>query len=661
MNKNLFLICLILVGLAAALISFEHRFATEARNRRVELVIDWADAQALANTTTSPIGDVLTRLKQAGITTVAVTEETLDLLRANGILTYHRDGADTILTFATGFPGQKERVAQVLAHKTGLSVSSSGSDSLRVTAPWPQFNGVPIGLDAEVVATIRRNELLVAPRLLNYTGANTESIGWDLAQAKALCGANGTGPLIFAGAAVLGNRAFIRSTADQFASLGLIYGSVEFGKMLGDDELSRMASAQTVRVHSIGSEEMGTMEEPTAQERFVRAARERNIRVCYIRLFTNGLKTNQNVIQANTDYIRNIAKGLDVAKLTIGPAHPYDTDPKPGKPLSALMALGIAAGGLLLLRIFTGLSGRAFWGVLIAAMLLAVAISVTTSPKGREILALAAACTFPTLGLCGIRLPKHRIGDSISAGTALAKAFIVYAQMTGVTFAGIVFIAGILSGRLFLLKVDEFLGVKTVLVAPVLLTALYYGLGLADLSREAGFKERLAHAIGRGRDILSQPLSIGQLVAGVVGLVAIGLFVARSGNDPGVGVSPTELHVRALLDKYLLVRPRTKEFLFGHPALLFGLAAAAGGRFPRWTLLLLIFGAVGQSSMLDTFCHLHTPLFLSLLRASIGWLLGAMIGSALYVAASRADSRRASAEFSNSGSERSAVESGASL
>ncbi len=70
-------------------------------------------------------------------------------------------------------------------------------------------------------------------------------------------------------------------------------------------------------------------------------------------------------------------------------------------------------------------------------------------------------------------------------------------------------------------------------------------------------------------------------MVGIVALVALALFVARSGNDPGVGVSATELKVRSLLDKYLLVRPRTKEFLLGHPALLLGLACSASGRFPR--------------------------------------------------------------------------------
>ena len=120
---------------------------------------------------------------------------------------------------------------------------------------------------------------------------------------------------------------------------------------------------------------------------------------------------------------------------------------------------------------------------------------------------------------------------------------------------------------------------------------------------------------------------------GIVALVALAVFVARSGNDPGVGVSAAELKTRALLDKYLFVRPRTKEFLLGHPALFFALAAAYSGRFPRAILPLLVIGAIGQSSLMDTFCHLHTPLFISLLRGLIGWVLGAIIGAIVFAVA----------------------------
>ena len=634
---NLLLVALIALGLLGGLVSAAHRWSAEARNRRVELVVDYGDAQALANTMARQVDDVLTQLKAAGITTVAVTEDSLSTLNTNGVVSYTRSGNTTRLQFAPGFPGQQARVVQMLAHKApGLTVTADGPDALLVGAPWPQFNSIPIGLDSDTVETIKRNKLLVAPRLVNFTGVTAQNIGWELAQTKQQCaGPAGIGPVIFAGTSVLGNRALIGATADALDANGLAYGSVEMGKMFGDDDLSRLAEAETIRVHSIGTDEMGTMDEPTAVERFVRAAKERNIRVCYVRLFLSGLTHDPDVLAANTAFVGKIVKGMQEARLTVGgPAHPYADDPKPGLVLRALMALGVLGGTLLLLRVFTGIAGRALViaSVLGAVMALGLAAPGTT-PKGREVLALLSACVFPTLGLCAIALP--RFIPNATNGQVLRRAFTAYAQMTGVTLIGIVLTVGLLAGRLFLLKVDEFLGVKLVLVTPVALVGVYYGLGLAALPPRAGWAERRETVWCSLRAIAARPLLAGQLVVGAVALAALALFVARSGNDPGVGVSATELKTRALLDKYLYVRPRTKEFGLGHPALFLGLAAAASKRFPAWVLPLLIVGSIGQSSLMDTFCHLHTPLLVSALRGLIGWALGGVIGALVWTAISR--------------------------
>lgn len=643
MSKNILLIVLIVAGLAAALVSFRSRFRTEARNQRVEIVIDWPDAQALANTTSLPIHSVLTQLRDAsphgGITTVAVTEDTLESLRSNGIVSYRRQGDNTIISFTPGFPKQQQRVEQCLKYKTRLQVKKVDATTLWVHAPWPQFNGLPIGLDDDAVSTIRASHLLVAPRLLNYTGVTADSINWELGQVAAQCGPR-VGPLIFSGSAVLGNRPLIKATADALAKYGLSYGSVEFSKTLGDDDLSRLAAANTVRVHSIGLDEMGTMDEPTAVERFVRGARERNIRVCYVRLFTNGLPKNADVIGGNTEFIGEIVDQLKVAKRTVGaPAHPWLQDPKPGRALRLAMGVGVMAGVLLLVQVFTGLDGLAFWIGLAVALVMGLGLGwPEQTMKAREILALLAACTFSTLGFCykPVRLAEERTSSPV-----LGRAVGEYLRLTLASFAGALFVVGLLSGRLFLLKVEQFLGVKAVLVVPVVLVAAFYILGLAEVGPEASWTARIEIARQRIKGIMGQPLNVGQIVGGVVALAALVLFVARSGNDPGVGVSTTELKVRALLDKYLLVRPRTKEFLLGHPALIFGLAAAYSGRFRRAVLPLLILGAIGQASIVDTFCHLHTPLYLSLLRAVIGLVLGGIIGAALFAVAMRIEKRAA--------------------
>lgn len=646
MSKNTLLILLIVLGLLAGITSFIHRYAAEAHNRAVELVIDYTDAQALANTTSLAMDDVLGQLHGAGVTTVAITEDTLSTLASNGIITPpHRVGNATLLTFANGFPGQMERVRDMLAHKApGLKVDIVSDNTLRVGAPWPQFSGLPIGLDDTAVATARRNHLRIAPRLLNYTGVTPGNIDWELNQVKTQCRSS-LGPLIFSGAAVLGNRSQIEDTTFSFQKKWLTYGSVEFSKTLGDEELARKAANRTVRVHSIGNDEMGTMDEPTAIERFVRAAKERNIRVCYIRLFLNGLTTEPeaaNVVDANARFIEKIVTGLKQARLTVGGAHPYKEDPVPSKALRFLLSLGVMAGAVLLLRLFTGLNGRLFTGALALFLIIGIGLAWPDTARGREILALLAGCTFPTLGLCFYPLPIARPGEHLRQ--SLRRAFAAYARMTLATLAGIVFVVGLLSGRLFLLKVDEFLGVKAVLFVPVILTAAFYGLGLSAQGPYAPWHSRRARVEETLRGLFAQPLLIGQIVLALAALAALALLWARSGNDPGVGVSQTELHVRALLDRFLGVRPRSKEFLVGHPALFFGLAAAASGRFRLWALPLLIVGAIGQSSLLDTFCHLHMPLYISLWRGFLGWVLGGFIGWALFLLACRLAPHSASLE-----------------
>jgi hypothetical protein len=646
-TKNLLLTILLVVGLCAAAVSFKARFHSEARNRAVELVIDWPDAQALANTSSQAIEGVLTQLHAAGITTVAVTEETLETLHGSGIVNYKRIGDNTELTFTEGFTGQEQRVIDALNHKTKLHITPQGPHQYLVDAPWPQFNGTPIGLDGDVVKTITSLKdaqghpvrLLVAPRLYNFTGVNDDNIRWELAQTKDLIGPDHLGPFIFAGAAVLGNRSHITDAVHAFQDLGLTYGSVEFAKTLGDEDFSRAAAANAVRVHSIGLDEMGTMEEPTAIERFVRAAKERNIRVCYVRLFTNGLAKDPDALHANVDFIQKIVAGMTEARLSVqGPAHPFgDPDPVPGRILRILMSLGIAAGIVMLILAFTGSENRAFWPILITAVILAAVLAIpSTSTKGREILALLAACTFPTLALCG-RPIRALSGPLVSTGEAMLNAVREYVRITLVTFAGVVFVVGLLSGRLFFLKVDEFLGVKAVLLVPVILVAAFYFLGLADLDRSENWATRKRVLLQRLGAMSGHKLAVGQIFLGIVVLAGLVLLAARSGNDPGVGVSPAELKMRALLDKYLLVRPRTKEFLLGHPAMFIGLAFAFSRiRLPKWVLpSLLVLGAIGQSSLLDTFCHLHTPLYLSLLRATIGWALGGFIGAILYAIVAR--------------------------
>jgi hypothetical protein len=629
----LVLYVLIVLSIVASLVGFKKRFAIEARNKRVETVVDYQDTANLAVASQRPLDDVLRHIKLAGITSLALTEDTVDTLRTDGALTiqYESPYATTFLV-SPSEPGLENRFEEALANKSAINYSAAGP-VLTVDAPYVSINQLGLGLDPSQISATLRAGFYICPRLNNYPGATPQSINWMLQTAKDECAGKAT-TLIFTGLDVLGNRNNLHATADALANTGLRYGSVEFGKQVGDDILCRLAADHTVRVHSIGGNEMPTMDIPTAIGRFGLAARERSIRVCYIRFFLGGAAGEPNVLKTNLEFIHSIRETLTDGGLAIGPAHPYLKNPLPGRFWLVMMSLGVAAGGILLVRQFTGLTGNAFWAALGASIVLAAVLAMRSStPIGRELLALSAAMSFPTLGLILFRQPPdppQQRPDFASLFGALKD----YALISGATFIGVLLVVGLLADRLFMIKVYEFLGIRLAVFTPIFLVAVYYGLNFESLPSDAPWADRWALIRKKWNELLTSPLKVGQVVLGVIGLAIIGIILLRSGNDPGIGVSSTELGFRAFLNKILSVRPRTKEFLFGHPMLIIGLGLAYSGKRKVLPLFLLA-GAIGQASLLNTFCHIHTPLEISVLRAVFGLVLGGVFGAAAYLVIQR--------------------------
>jgi len=593
-------------------------------------VVDYTDAVNLAMGSHEPLDLVLTRIKRAGITSLALTEDTVDSLRTEGAITISDESPyETTFQFAPSMVGLRQRFEDALTNKTAFNFSEDGS-GLKVEATYPTIAQLGLGLDPSQVSETVRAGLSICPRLWNFPGADAQSIEWMLQTVKAECGGRAT-TLIFNGLDVLGDRNNLRATADALRDTGLRYGSVEFGKQIGDDVLTRLAAEDTVRVHSIGSNEMPTMDIPTAIGRFGLAARERSIRVCYIRFFLGGAAGEPDLLRTNLVFVNSIRETLTQGGLAIGPAHPYNTNPLPGRLFLIIMSLGAAAGGVLLVRQFTGITGMAFWALLGVSVIAGAALAIKhSSPIGRELLALVAAMSFPTLGLLIFKLPSAQ-DRSENIVASLVSAIKHFTLISATTFAGVLLVVGLLADRLFMLKVYEFAGIRVAVFTPILLVALYYGLNFDSLPEGASWQDRLDVVGKRWSSIMSSPLLVGQILLGVIGLAIVGVILLRSGNDPGIGVSSTELGFRALLNKVLSVRPRTKEFLFGHPLLVIGLALAYSGRRKPLPLFLLA-GAIGQASLLNTFCHIHTPLVISVTRALLGLVLGGVIGGIAYLA-----------------------------
>lgn len=614
-NERVVLIPLLL-GLLVAIWVDAQRLGVERTAVSTALIVDYAEVVALAQYGQCGPDTLLTELKHAGVTAVAVEEVTFADALAAGEVRMEVD-RDLRSLYPVGSRG-KDRIEGLLGklgeveRKTWLD---SHAERVVTAAPWPALRDLGTGLDREAFEQIRAAGLLPVARLLNSPGLGQEALRSQLTAADRL----GATLVIFSGDQVLGSPGLLDVTATTLASLAPAWGRIEFAKQKGEEGLAeRILSADPpgtyVRVHSITAAEMLKTPAATAVERYRRAAKERNIRALFVRLF---LSPNRDLVEANLDYLRELRDALAQAGLTVGSPAGIRWVGAPLWVRLLMVLFGIAPAAAWLLACLDGAWTVGRWLRYSALLGLLLTVAILAAPvTGLKLAALLAGLTFPTLGgrWAWQRL-KGRPGGWPAAFATLWGA-------VGWAVAGGLMVAALLAETRFMLHHDGFAGVKLAHVGPLfaVATVVLFGTGEPGTSR--------AEQRERWRRFWRQPLYAAHVAAAVAVVLALLLLLLRSGNE-GVEVSPLELRFRALLETTLGARPRTKEMLLGHPALwLAGLAAGRGRQ--GWVGPLLLVGMIGLVSTFNTFCHIHTPLGQSVLRTFhalwIGSLLGALVG-----------------------------------
>ena len=221
-----------------------------------------------------------------------------------------------------------------------------------------------------------------------------------------------------------------------------------------------------------------------------------------------------------------------------------------------------------------------------------------------------------------------RLCGALAAGLLATEASLVAMERWKVPLRGIVeafvlvclgglVIAGCFSTPLYMYRMSTFSGVKLSLLMPPALILLI------DL-RKREHPEGLAQ-------ILTRPPLWGELaLAGVIVLGAL-VMVLRSGNYGFV--STAEILFRDWIEKILGARPRTKEFLIGYPALVCWYYLKRAGLWARWREVLRLAVTLAFTSAVNSFCHFHTPLSLTLLRGFNGWWTGLVFGCVILTGA----------------------------
>ncbi len=626
---------LLAAGVAAAVVQAAQRAAVEGASRQVELVADYEKFAELARREGIRPLDLLIMLRNRGaITSVGVPELTLQELRAQGRASlpdgwqlssllrkpYHpRPGAVYVALSDADLADWVER--SLRARLGPGRVARLSPHILEVMAVEKDLSELGLGFRAEDLTPLAQAGLLLVPRLSNSPHL-TET---DIRQVFADLEGQPVSTVIFAGRQVLGFPDHLETTARELERRGISLGVVETDTQLGNlspsgmEELRALAEGRMVRVFSVPEWLLTRRTPDEVVDAALRAVEERNARLVYLRPMVKGIEPFMEAEQ-NGEHLEALAARLRARGFALGPAQPFAPLTVP-LTVRLLGGLAVLAGGVLLVELALRPPAAAAAALLGAGGVALAGLTAVAPGTSALLLALGAAVIFPALGLAVVFERWRRLPAGGGAGREAVLALLLAG---GVALVGGLLIAALLGERSYLLEWTYFHGVKAALLLPPLLGAAAF-LGILGLEGrdEPGWRRLLAE----GRCLAELGLRFKHAVALGAFLGVVALLLIRSGNAPTAFIPALELKMRALLEEVLVARPRTKEFLFGHPALM--LAAFFYRRGERLTALLLaVAGSLGLVSLVNSFEHLRTPVLFSLLRSLNGLALGLLAGAA---------------------------------
>lgn len=607
-------VSVVIAGLLS-LLSLSFRYRIETANRSVSLAAEYEVVESLASGQAWTVDRALGDLRAQGLTSLVLSEETIGELISAGKITMISTSAPnavSVLSLHVNDPALMPRLQRGLSirfHDLAGRLQPRGNVLVLPQVSAGLIRGTSVGLNPAQAQLAHKNGMIIVGRFGNPVGVSSEAVQETLKWAKEL----GTTVFLPQGDQVLGRRDALESTDQALEAYGMHYASAEFAKIGGDTEMVAANPQNVIRLHSAQAAELDKLTAADAVERYAKAARERGMRILLVRPLSSSADAP---LAAYADFLKKISQRVQHQGGAMGEPRPFG---KPSIPSVLFAALGLAVAPVVW---FLGCSFTTQRKVRLVGAVLVVLLGLACFVgTGRSLMALAVSVAYPTVGF--VVLTSMKMPRSKEFGDRLLYILSCFALVSLFSIMGGLAIGGLLNDIVYYVRAKEFIGTKFSIIVPVLLVAGYY------FARLSNWREDLKSPIVWGSAALSL------VIAGI-----LAFLIARTGNDTGASAGGGEMAFRGLLDRILYVRPRTKEFLFGHPALVIALGMLTRVKprsqedpvsgWNRWTVLVIMLGAIGQTSVVNTLCHMHIPVTLSLARIVEGLVLGCILGIALW-------------------------------
>lgn len=363
-----------------------------------------------------------------------------------------------------------------------------------------------------------------------------------------------------------------------------------------------------------------------------RAITERNIRVIYFKPFfvEEGSRKYLTDIEEYERTFESLSYRLSEHGIELGKANPIKSFHIGVKRVS-IMIFGITLAAVYLFKKIFKIVYKyvdiLYLGAIVAALIPFVKRDI--SEKG---FALIAAIVFSSLAIYYFMCVIKKVLKSKNSKTNLqiiVQSTLVLTVSIAISLIGAIYVDALLSDVKYLIEMDIFRGVKMAQMIPFLTFIIIYLVYFINDNEQNSIKG----IINTSTNILNKEIKIYYLILfGIIAAIGY-VYMARTGHETDLQPSTFEMIFRNLLENVLLARPRNKEFLLAFPAIYMAIFAA-NKKSKFFTFIFMLASAIGTSSVINTFSHLRTPIYLSFVRTVIGLGFGMVLGCILVIVSS---------------------------
>ncbi len=600
----------VIIAAVLALWGVMPRYVAETNNKTVALVSDYRDVVSLAMQSSSNREKVWNAIHSNGVEGLSVAEYTGEEITLLNPIPVKYDSAsvfgirdksfqyDNAVIMVQNDIDYLDKIINYIKAKLPASRVVRKADVTYIVLPGTreEFKMSALIPDFEALDFCHRNSVKVLFRPAPCTPSNGKAV------AAALDYLTSSYPeirnIIPAGMIMAGNPDFDMMT-EILKKKDITVSQVEFVKQVGVPQFISEMKPNIIPLHSLTKDEIISRKLSQKQivDRFVRAVHERSIRFIMVRPYDLQMGDRLEVFLSDLSIQK---EALEARGYRFGfPVH---------FPVWPLSLPGALACSIFFVFCAWSYAGR-----------------LKNAPQEmpiRELIMLFAAALVLAAAFVKIPVSAKILGGFCGALIALEAALTALDSkgnhVKGAIFSLFILIAGGLSIAAFYgttpaaLRLAPFSGVKLTLLLPPLLLLVH------DLIRRVH-----PESIG---EIASRPAMWGELL--LIGIMMAGLMVMALRSDNVANVPAAEIAFRDFMERTLVVRPRTKEFLIGYPALVIYWLMVKKNWFANYREAVRIVAVLAFCSAVNTFCHFHTLLTLSVVRVFNGWWLGMIIGIA---------------------------------